>query len=126
MSRKGEHWTLRNNIFQFGKKFGRYIKNILVFQLIMRKHGSSWMLSVRHWMQSIKDNQNKSSCNRYCWRFARNWKKGARMKKIRAEPGKHRLDNGFMKWSQETIEANKKTGHGITDKKETCPNTPTH
>lgn len=35
------------------------------------------------------------------------------MKKIRAEPGKHRLDNGFMKWSQETIEANKKTGHGI-------------
>ena len=48
------------------------------------------------------------------------------MKKIRAEPGKHRLDNGFMKWSQETIKANKKTGHGITDKKETCPNTPTH
>lgn len=35
------------------------------------------------------------------------------MKKIRAEPGKHRLDNGFMKWSQETIEANKKTGHGM-------------
>lgn len=46
------------------------------------------------------------------------------MEKIRAEPGKHRLDNGFMKWSQETIEANKKTGHGITDKKETfLPNT---
>lgn len=48
------------------------------------------------------------------------------MEKNRAEPGKHRLDNGFMKWSQETIEANKKTGHGITDKKEACPNTPTH
>lgn len=47
------------------------------------------------------------------------------MDKIRAEPGERRLD-GFMEWSRETIEANKKIGHGITDKKETCPNTPTH
>lgn len=47
------------------------------------------------------------------------------MEKIRAEPGKHRLD-GFMEWSRETIEANKKIGDGITDKKETCSNTPTH
>lgn len=35
------------------------------------------------------------------------------MEKIRAEPGKHRLDNGFMKWSQETIEANKKNADGV-------------
>lgn len=41
------------------------------------------------------------------------------MDKIRAEPGERRLD-GFMEWSRETIEANKKIGHGITDKKETC------
>ena len=47
------------------------------------------------------------------------------MEKIRAEPGKHRLD-GFMEWSRETIEANKKIGHDIRIKKETCPNTPTH
>lgn len=38
------------------------------------------------------------------------------MDKIRAEPGERRLD-GFMEWSRETIEANKKIGHGITDKK---------
>ena len=47
------------------------------------------------------------------------------MDKIRAEPGERRLD-GFMEWSRETIEANKKIGQGITDKKETCSNTPTH
>ena len=42
------------------------------------------------------------------------------MEKIRAEPGKHRLD-GFMEWSRETIEANKKIGHDITDKKRNLP-----
>lgn len=112
MSRKGEHWILSKNIFQFGKKFGRYIKNILVLQLIMRKHGSSWMLSVRHWMQSIKDNQNKSSCNRYCWRFARSWK-GARSmgNRTRAQP-EHRLDR-FTQWSRDIIANNKrKSGTG--------------
>lgn len=30
--------------------------------------------------------------------------------RIRAEPGKHRLDDGFIRWTKETIEANKKTG----------------
>lgn len=47
------------------------------------------------------------------------------MRKTRAEPGAHNLDR-FMKWTMETIEANKKTGHDITDKKEVCSNTPTH
>ena len=126
MSRKGEHWILSKNIFQFGKKFGRYIKNILVSSNRTSRSGRSLTKRASNLMKNTRENQNKSLRNRYCWRFARNWKKGARMKKIRAEPGKHRLDNGFMKWSQETIEANKKTGHGITDKKETCPNTPTH
>lgn len=110
----------------FGQPFGICTKNIMASGNRTSRSGRSLTKRASNLMKNTGENQNKSLRNRYCWRFARNWKKGARMKKIRAEPGKHRLDNGFMKWSQETIEANKKTGHGITDKKETCPNTPTH
>ena len=104
MSRKGEHWTLSNNIFQFGKKFGRCTRNIMVCQLMMRKHGSDWIKNVNCLIKSTRE-KNKSSCNRYCWRYARSWKGRVSMRKTRAEPT-HKLDR-FTQWSREVIASNK-------------------
>lgn len=105
MSRKGEHWILSNNIFKSGSRFGICTKDFMVFSNRTSNAGRSWTGSVRHWMQSIKDNQNKSFCNRYCWQYARSWKGRVNMDdRVRAEPG-HRLDK-FTQWSREVIANN--------------------
>lgn len=110
MSRKGEHWTLSNSIFRFGKKFGACIKNILVFQLIMSRSGRNWTGNVRGLTRNTKEDQNKSFCNRYFWRWLQSWKGVRRMNnRIRAKPGEYRLDR-FVKWCKQTVRENKKTG----------------
>ena len=101
VSRKGEHWTLSNSIFRFGKKFGACIKNILVFQLIMSRSGRNWTGNVRGLTRNTKEDQNKSFCDRYFWRWLQSWKGVRRMNKTRAEP-ERRLDD-FEKWAMETI-----------------------
>ena len=106
VEQKGEHWILSNNIFQFGKKFGACTNGIMVFQLMMSNGGRSWTGSVSRLIRNTRENQNKSSCNRYCWRWLRNWKGRVSMRKTRAEP-KHKLEN-FTRWSREIIATNKR------------------
>lgn len=112
MSRKGEHWTLSNNIFQFGKKFGRCTKNILVSSNRTSRSGRSLTKRASNLMKNTGENQNKSLRNRYCWRFARSWKGERSMgNRTRAQP-EHRLDR-FTQWSRDIIANNKrKSGTG--------------
>lgn len=73
----------------------------MVCQLMMRRSGRNWTGNVRGLTRNTKENQNKSFCDRYCWRWLRNWKGVRKMNKTRDKPT-HRLD-GFEKWAMETI-----------------------
>lgn len=106
MSRKGEHWTLNNNILMFGQPFGICTKNIMASGSRTSNAGSGLTGSVRNLINDMQISQNESFCNRYCWRFARSWKGRVNMDdRVRAEPG-HRLDK-FTQWSREVIANNK-------------------
>ena len=116
MSRKGEHWILSNNIFQFGKKFGACTKNIMVSSNRTRNAGSSLTGSVRNLINDMQISQNKSSYDRCFWRWLQSWKGRVSMDdRVRAEP--HRLDNGFMKWCKQTVRENEPPQRTINNRK---------